>query len=83
MIMKIMALTKNKDDIILLSDTRLNSEKQTAALHDLYKVIFNEGYELFHQSPNSSRGVGILISRKLNYNLIECSRDAIQITFCY
>jgi hypothetical protein len=35
--LKILAVTKKNCDIILLSDTRLNSDKQVAALHDLTK----------------------------------------------
>ncbi len=35
--LKILAVTKKNIDVILLSDTRLNLDKQTAALHDLTK----------------------------------------------
>jgi exonuclease III len=75
MVMKVMAIVKKRDDIIFLSDIRLNSDKQIAAVNDLTKVFFNEGYDFYHESKNSLRGVGILISRKLNYRVIDVKRD--------
>ena len=37
--LKIHAITKNNCDIILLSDTRLNSIKQIASTNDLKKIF--------------------------------------------
>ena len=63
---KIYSIVKNKDNIIFLSDIRLNSTNQIAGLNDLEKKLSFYGYKLYHNSRKSSRGVGILISRKLN-----------------
>jgi exonuclease III len=81
MLMKVMSIVKKRDDIIFLNDLRLNSEKQVSAVHDLTKVFFNEGYDFFHESTSSLRGVGILISRKLNYKVIDIARDSVQHNF--
>jgi exonuclease III len=75
MVSKVRALVKNKHEIIFLSDTRLNSTKQIAAMNDLKKPFFAEGYDFYHQSTLSSRGVGILISRKLQYKIKTINGD--------
>jgi exonuclease III len=60
---KILAIVKKGEDIIFLSDLRLNSDAQVHAVHDLEKKVNNLGYTLKHNSKNSSRGVGILIKK--------------------
>ena len=67
---KIYSIVKNKDDIIFLSDTRLNSINQISGLNDLEKKLAFFGYTLYHNSRKSSRGVGILISRKIKHTVI-------------
>jgi len=64
-VQKILALTSSKSDVVFLSDLRLNSTRQISAVHDLEKKLFFRGYKLFHNSTLPSRGVGILISKKL------------------
>ena len=66
---KLNAITKDKCEIIFLSDIRLNSYKQNYSIHDLEKKITFKGYDFYHNSKRSSRGVGILISKKLNYKV--------------
>ncbi len=67
---KILAITNGGADIIFLSDLRLNSYKQIDACKDLAKKFFLRGYKLFHNSVTSSRGVGILINRKVSENIV-------------
>jgi exonuclease III len=67
--LKILALTKNSHDIILLCDVRLNSIKQTAAVHDIEKKFKLKGYDFIHNSKSSSRGVGILIKNSIPYTV--------------
>ena len=64
-----MALTKSSSDVVIMSDTRLNTLKQHAALHDLTKKFQSKGYELFHNSKSSSRGVGILLKKSLKWEI--------------
>ena len=67
---KIYSITKNKDDIIFLSDIRLNSNIQVSGLHDLEKKFGFYGYTVYHNSRRSSRGVGIVISKKLKHTVV-------------
>jgi len=46
-----------------LSDLRLNSAKQIAAVNDLEKTFLFNSYKFIHNSSTSSRGVGILIKK--------------------
>jgi hypothetical protein len=75
MLVKVMALIKKRDEIIFLSDVRLNTDKQSSAIHDFKKVFFNECYDFHYASKTSSRGVGILISRKIDYRILDCKKD--------
>jgi exonuclease III len=72
---KVLALTKDRYDIILLSDIKLNSQIQTHAIHDLIKMFKFAGYDLIYNSPTASRGVGILISTKSNYKITDTRKD--------
>jgi exonuclease III len=67
--LKILAVTKKNCDVILLSDTRLNTDKQTAALHDLTKKFLHKGYNFIHNSKSASRGVAILIKKSLTWSI--------------
>ena len=66
---KVNAITKGKSDIIFMCDMRLNSYHQSFAIHDLEKKFTSKGYDLFHNSKRSNRGVGILISKKIPYTI--------------
>jgi hypothetical protein len=61
---KILALVKGGEDIVFLSDLKLNSESQTHAIHDIEKKLFNLNFKLIYNSTTSSRGVGILIKKE-------------------
>jgi hypothetical protein len=60
-----------------MSDIRLNSQSQSHAINDLTKIINFKGYDFFFNSPMSSRGVGILISKKVNYTVEATQKDDI------
>ena len=72
---KIFAITKEKSDIILICDLKLNSEKQKAAVHDVEKYFMLNGYKLFHNSTKNIRGVGILVNRKLPFVVTTVYKD--------
>jgi len=61
---KLHSIGEMKSDIIFLSDIRLNSTVQHAAINDLKKRFGLKGYNFYFNSPISSRGVGILIAKK-------------------
>jgi exonuclease III len=71
---KILSVTREEDDVIFLSDMRLNSVKQVSAGNDIKKRFAFRGYDMFINSTTNSRGVGIFISKKLPYEVHrECS----------
>jgi len=62
---KILALVSQNTDFIFISDARLNTLKQIAAINDLEKSFFFNGYKFLHNSQSSIRGVGILIKKNV------------------
>jgi exonuclease III len=72
---KIFSITREKDEIIFLSDIRLNSSKQVSATLDIGKRFGFRGYNFIHNSTTNSRGVGILISNKLNVSIHNTFKD--------
>ena len=62
---KINCIAKNKSDIIFMSDLRLNSLIQKSAVENISKKFLFLGYDFFHNSLTSNRGVGILIRSQL------------------
>jgi exonuclease III len=72
---KILALVKNREDVIFLSDIKLNSGENTHAAHDIEKKFFNVGYKFLHNSSKSSRGVGILIKNELKWIVMDEKKD--------
>jgi exonuclease III len=71
---KLITVTKSGADIIFLSDTRLNSDKQVAGVNDIAKKMKFLGYSFYHNSRKNSRGVAVLLSNRIDY--------AIRDTFC-
>jgi exonuclease III len=55
---------------IFLSDIRLNTSKLGGQDN-----LFSPNYNFYHNSTRSSRGVGILISNKLQYSVIQTFSD--------
>jgi len=75
---KIISICSLKSDIILLSDVRLNSIKQKAAVNDIEKKFFMKGYNFLHNSTVPSRGVGMLIRSKImekNFRILNCFKS--------
>jgi exonuclease III len=72
---KIYAITQEKTDVILICDLKLNSDVQKAEVHDVEKYFMLNGYKLYHNSTKSTRGVGILISRKLAHTTVNVHKD--------
>ncbi len=72
-----LAVTKGGQDIIFLSDLRLHSLKQIQACKEISKRFYFMGYKFIHNSPTSSRGVGILVKRNLldKLNIVNIIRD--------
>jgi hypothetical protein len=62
---KLLAITKNGTDVIFLCDLRIQSNKQIVACQEITKRLYLMGYKFIHNSPTSSRGVGILIKKRL------------------
>ncbi len=71
---KLISVTRSGADIIFLSDTRLNSDKQIAGMNDIEKKLKFLGYSFYHNSKIRSRGTAILISRRVDCRIID--------TFC-
>jgi exonuclease III len=67
--LKISAITGYQSDIVFLSDVRLNGRDKIVCdkLSAWYSVIFN--------STKNSRGVAILINRRLRHEILETLRD--------
>ena len=72
---KIKCVTRAKADIIFLSDTRLNSDNQIVGVNNLTKKFKFLGYDFFHNSKGPNRGTGILISSKLQSEIINTESD--------
>jgi exonuclease III len=70
-----LAVTKTNADVIFLSDIRLNSLIQIAAVNDIEKKIKFNGYEFLYNSPFASREVGILIKKDLGFSISETKKD--------
>jgi exonuclease III len=70
---KLFSITKLKTDIILMSDIRLSNRSKVSVSNELTKIFRTNpfgNYEFFFNSTKNKRGVGILISTKLNYSII-------------
>jgi exonuclease III len=63
-------------DIILLCDLRLNADADhIEKIKKLFLYNKSRQYDFLHNSSKNSRGVGILISRCLNYSVSRCLKD--------
>ncbi len=73
---KIRAITDLDTDFIFLSDIRLNDNKDSVRdLENIFMTASNKQYILIHNSTKNKRGVGILISKKINCDILEEFRD--------
>ena len=76
-----MAVTRDKDDIVLLCDLRLNSGRNRTVEKEVKNICFNLGYNAYLNSVLSSRGVGILFKRTLNYTVHRAEYDEVSNNF--
>jgi exonuclease III len=72
---KIAAIISLSASIIFLSDIRLNTEKNLEA-NSMFKNLSNDSYTFYTNSTKSKRGVGILISKKIQYDVLNEFKDA-------
>jgi exonuclease III len=64
------------NDIILLCDLRLNADADhIEKIKKLFLYNKSRQYDFFHHSSKNSRGVGILLSRCLNYSVSRSLKD--------
>jgi exonuclease III len=65
---KLIAITALRTDIIFLSDIRLNlGIAQIEKIRKIFACNSNKNYDFFYNSTTSRRGVGILISKSLDF----------------
>jgi exonuclease III len=74
-IKKITALVGLKNDFILLSDLRLCDKKTIDSITKSFSCNKLHSYKFFHNSSKNKRGVGILISDKIDFSCVEEYRD--------
>ena len=77
--LKIYGITKLKSDIIFLSDIRLGSKcvggNGLAFLEKTFQINPYSSYSFLSNSSSSSRGVGILFKKNLNFSVAAEARD--------
>ena len=78
---KLMAVTSSKDDIIFMSDLRLNSKKNKTIVHDVEKICFGLGYNSHLYSTLPSCSVGILIKREIDCTIKNSIYDTVSDNF--
>jgi exonuclease III len=77
--LKIYGITKLRTDIIFLSDIRIPGRDESVNVKKIASSFLSNpygSYEFFSNSNNSSRGVGILINKKLDFSVEAIERDA-------
>jgi exonuclease III len=75
---KLLAVTKLKSDIILLSDIRLSNKNKISCSSDLEKCFRTNpfgNYEFYHNSTMNKRGVGILLCNMLSGTVLNRKDD--------
>ena len=72
---KIEALTSNNDNIIFLSDLRLNNSDSVADLKRIFLSGNRNRYSFFFNSSRNKRGTGLLISNNLDFQVLDTFKD--------
>jgi hypothetical protein len=72
---KLVSVTNCGSNIIFISDTHMNSDKQTAGVNNIIKKLKFLGYSMQHISSKNSRGVAMLLSNKLDFTILDSFRD--------
>ena len=73
---KIEALTSYDSNIVFLSDLRLNNSDCVSDLKPIFLSGSTNQFDFFLNSSRSKRGVGILISKKIDFQILDTFRDA-------
>ena len=73
---KIEALTSTNSNIVFLSDLRLNNSECVEDLKRIFLSGTGNQYDFFFNSTRNKRGTGILISKKLDFQIIDTFWDA-------
>ena len=73
---KIEALTSYNSNIVFLSDLRLNNSDCVSDLKRIFLSGSTNQFDFFFNSSRSKRGVGILISKKIDFQILDTFRDA-------
>jgi exonuclease III len=71
--LKICGITKLKSDVIFLSDIRLSNKNLISASADIKNLFVNnpyEKYEFFFNSSKNKRGVGILVKKNIQFDIL-------------
>jgi len=79
---KILAITNLGADIIFLSDTRIPDQSCAKKIQQSFNSNCQYTYELILNSTKSSRGVAILVSRKLNFEILNEFKDTDENILC-
>jgi len=69
-------------DIIFLSDTRIPDQSCAKKIQQSFNSNCQYNYELILHSTKNSRGVAILVSRKLNFEFIDEYKDTDENILC-
>lgn len=72
---KIKSITDLCSDIIFVSDLRLNNSDSINDIEKIFLSSSSHQYNFYHNSTKSSRGAGILISTKIDCELISSFKD--------
>ena len=72
---KIAAITGSKCNIIFLSDLRLNNSETVNDLKKTFLGCSSLQYDFYYNSSKNKRGVGILISRDLDFQILDTFSD--------
>jgi exonuclease III len=72
---KIAAITGFNKDIIFLSDIRLANKDAVDDIKQAFLYSRNSQYDFYYNSTKNSRGVGILINKKLNIVVRDILKD--------
>ena len=72
---KIEAITNLNNNIIFLSDLRLNNSDCVADLRRIFLSGSRNRYEFFYNSTMSKRGASILLSTNLDFQLLDTFKD--------
>jgi hypothetical protein len=72
---KLTAILELNSDIIFLSDLRLSNATATKEIEKVFACNQVNNFRFFHNSSKNSRGTGILLSNKLDFNCVEEYRD--------